>query len=120
MAADDSIIIFYLIIFLVLWIYIAYSVQKIANKTNTNNAWMAWIPILNLVLMLRISRQPLWVMIGFFIPYVNYLIMAAVWGEIAGVLNKSKWWGLLWLVPVLNLILPGYLAFSESPVPASN
>lgn len=109
--ADDLVII-YLLVGLIIWGYIAYSIQIIAHKTNTKNAWMAWIPLLNLVLMLRIGKQPLWVIIGFFIPYANYLIMAALWAEIAGALNKSKWLGILWLIPGINLILPGYLAFT--------
>ncbi len=33
---------------------------------------------------------------------------------IAENMGKSKWLGLLVLVPILNIVLPGYLAFSKS------
>ncbi|WP_406660128.1 DUF5684 domain-containing protein [Methanolobus sp. ZRKC3] len=98
---------------LALYAYYSYSLQRIAKRTNTDNAWMAWIPILNVVILLRTARKSLWYFIGLLIPYVNILVLMYIWGEIAGYLGKSKWLGLLMVVPVANLALPGYLAFSE-------
>lgn len=95
------------------YVYFSYSLQKIAGRTNTEDSWIAWIPILNVALMCRVAGKSLWHMIGFFIPYVNVIMMAYIWGEISATLNKSKWLGLLMVIPVANLILPGYLAFSE-------
>jgi len=49
-----------LLIIGVFYIYMAYTLMKIAQKTNTENAWFAWIPILNIILMLQIAKKPLW------------------------------------------------------------
>jgi len=38
----------------------ALSLQTIATKTNTENAWLAWIPVVNLILMLNIAKKPIW------------------------------------------------------------
>ncbi|MGM0771859.1 MAG: DUF5684 domain-containing protein [Halobacteriota archaeon] len=95
------------------YIYFSYSLQVIAAKTQTESWWMAWIPILNLVLMVRICRLSLFAVVPFFIPLLNIIYVAYIWGEIAFATNKSRWLGLLILIPVINLILPGYLAFSD-------
>lgn len=35
------------------------------------------------------------------------------WMAIAEKRGKPSWWGILTIVPVANLIVPGYLAFSD-------
>ena len=110
---EDMIILYAVIIALAMYAYYSYSLQRIASRTYTENAWMAWIPILNMVLLCRVARQSLWFIIGLLIPYVNILVLIYLWAEIAGILGKTKWLGLLTIVPVANLALPGYLAFSE-------
>src|ERR1019366_2738258 len=42
------------------YIYGALAFQTIAKKTNTENDWLAWIPIANIILMLNIAKKPLW------------------------------------------------------------
>lgn len=36
-----------------------------------------------------------------------------VWMGIAEERGKPNWWGILLIVPVVNLIVPGYLAWSD-------
>jgi len=40
---------------LVFYVYFALCLQVIAGKTGAGNAWMAWLPVLNIFLMLNIS-----------------------------------------------------------------
>ncbi len=95
--------------------YVYYSVclMAIAQKTGTENGWMAWVPILNLLLMVRIAGRPGWWLLLFFIPLLNIVIAAIVWMDIAVARHKPGWWGILILVPFLNALVPGYLAFSR-------
>ncbi|NPE30039.1 hypothetical protein HNV12_19220 [Methanococcoides sp. SA1] len=109
-------IILILLFVLLGYIYTSFCLQKIAIKTSTENTWMAWVPLLNILLMFRVAKLSLWYAIIFLIPYVNFLMAAYLWGEIAGRLNRSKWLGVLFLIPVLDLILPGYLAFTDTDV----
>lgn len=104
---------------LAIYVYYAISLMKIANKTNTPNAWLAWIPIANLVLMIQIAQKPLWWIILCFIPIVNIVISILIWMGIARAVGKPDWWGILIIVPIANLIVPGYLAFSSSDQPAT-
>src|SRR6266849_10516763 len=59
-AFSGGILILALLIGLVVYVYIALAVQTIAEKTNTENAWLAWIPIANLILLLNIAKKPIW------------------------------------------------------------
>jgi hypothetical protein len=101
------------ILTLVMYVYFALTIQTIANKTNTENAWLAWIPIANMVLLLNIARKPIWWIILFFIPLVGIVMLVLVWMAVAEARNKPNWWGILMIVPVVNFIVPGYLAWSD-------
>ncbi len=95
------------------YVYIAMALMTIADKTNTENGWLAWIPIVNIVLMLMIAKKPIWWLILFFIPIVNIVMAVLVWMGIAEARNKPNWWGILMIVPVVNLVVPGYLAWAD-------
>lgn len=95
------------------YIYWALALQTIAKKTNTENGWWAWIPIIQVILMLNIAKKPVWWIILFFVPLVNIVISIIVFMAIAEARNKPSWWGILMIVPVINLIVPGYLAWSD-------
>jgi len=102
----------YLLVWLAFYIYFALCLQIIANKTNTPNGWMAWIPIANVFLMIQIAQKPLWWFVLLLIPLVNIVMTIIIWMAIAEKRNKPNWWGILIIVPIINLIVPGYLAFS--------
>lgn len=103
----------FLFFVLLVYVYMAISLSKIAKKTNTDNVWMAWIPVLNVLLTVNISKKPSWWFLLFFIPFVNIVVSVLVWMEIAKSLKKPEWLGILIIIPVANIILPGYLAFSK-------
>jgi uncharacterized membrane protein len=103
----------FLVIFAVFYVYFALALQTIAKKTNTENAWLAWIPIVNIILMLNIAKKRLWWFILLLIPLVNIVIGIIVWMAIAEARGKPNWWGILMIVPVVNLIVPGYLAWAD-------
>ncbi len=112
-AALGGLLIVLLVVGLAAYVYMALALQTIAKKTNTENDWFAWIPILNLILMLNVARKPLWWIVLFFIPLVNIVIVIVVWMGVAEARGKPSWWGVLMIVPVVNLIVPGYLAWSD-------
>jgi hypothetical protein len=97
----------------VMYVYVALALYAIAKKTNTENSWLAWIPIVNIVLMLNIAKKPVWWIILCLIPLVNFVIIVIVWMAIAEARKKPSWWGILMIVPFVNLIVPGYLAWSD-------
>jgi hypothetical protein len=102
------------IIGIAVYVYMAICLMKMAKKTNTDNGWFAWIPILNLILLIWISKKPMWWIILFFIPIANIVAMIVIWMAVAEQMGKPSWVGVLMIVPIANLIIPGYLAFSKS------
>ena len=101
------------LIYVVIYVYVAYCIMVIAKRTNTENAWYAWVPFLNLYLLCKIADKPGWWIILFLIPLVNIVISIIVWMRIAEKMGKPSWLGILWVIPPLGLIIVGYLAFSD-------
>jgi hypothetical protein len=122
-----------LIVGIAWYVYLALSLQTIARKTHTPKGWLAWIPVGNLVLMIKIAKKPMWWIAPFLIPFaspaialvgklwwiivlalsaVDLVFAVMLWMAIAKARSKPEWWGILILVPLLGVIVPGYLAFS--------
>jgi hypothetical protein len=112
-AAAGGFLVFILLCGLAVYVYFALAIQTMANKTNTANAWLAWIPIVNIFLLLNIGKKPLWWFLLLLIPLVNIVISIMIWMAVAEARGKPSWWGILMIVPVVNLIVPGYLAWSD-------
>jgi hypothetical protein len=95
------------------YVYVALALQTIAQKTNTENPWLAWIPIVNIILMCNIAKKPVWWIILCLIPLVQIVIFIILWMGIAEARNKPSWWGIMVIIPIMNLIMPGYLAWAD-------
>ena len=98
---------------LAVYVWLALTLYVIANKTDTRNAWLAWIPIANLYLMCKVAGRSGWWTILFFIPLVNLILGVIIWMGIARARNQPEWLGILMIIPIVNLIIMGILAFSE-------
>jgi len=108
-----GLILFSLVFIAAGYVYISLALQTIANKTNTENSWLAWIPIANIFLMLSIAKKPMWWFVLCLIPIVNIVFAIIVWMAVAEARGKPNWWGVLMIVPVANIVVPGVLAWSD-------
>jgi uncharacterized membrane protein YhaH (DUF805 family) len=112
--------IFALVLVLAFYVYVSLAVMTIAKKTKTPNAWLAWIPIANYYLMTQIAGvSGLWTLalLLTFIPVVGGLAVlgVSVW-LIWRTAEKRKfpgWISLLMIIPVVNLIVLGILAWAK-------
>jgi len=112
-AAASGVLLFMLLLLVAVYVYCALAIQTIAQKTHTENPWLAWIPIVNIVLVLNIAKKPIWWFVLFLVPLVNIIIGVIVWMAVAEARNKPNWWGILIIIPGVGLIVPGYLAWSD-------
>jgi tetratricopeptide (TPR) repeat protein len=125
-----------------LWyIFLAVMLYLIATKTGTSLAWLAFIPIANIILMVKIARKPMWWLVLLFLPVVTPLLALVAFadptgGIIVGVLavaivlvtivawlllsigiararRKSVIWGILLFIPCTNPIALAYLGLSR-------
>lgn len=112
-AAGGAIALVGLLMIAVFYAYFSLCFQMIAKRTGTPNGWLAWIPVVNIILLLQIAQKPLWWVILFLIPFVNLIVSIMVFMEIAKRCGKPEWVGVLMIVPGIQIIVPGYLAFSK-------
>ncbi len=95
------------------YVYWALAIQTIAKKTNTEDDWWAWIPILNLVLLVKIAGKPLWWTILLFIPIVGLVFTIIIWVGVCEARGKSGLPVIGLILPVVNFFVLGYLAFAD-------
>jgi hypothetical protein len=98
---------------LAVYAYVAFCLYTIAKKTNTENPWLAWIPIANIVLACQIAGKPWWWVFFFFIPIANIVFAILVVWKIAEARKKPGWLGILLIVPIVNLVIFGIIAFAD-------
>jgi len=126
-----------------LWlIFVAVMFYLMAIKTGTSLPWLAFIPIANIVLMVKIARKPMWWLVLLLVlPIVASLFALLAFvdptgGIIVGVLvaamvlvcivawllvsigiararGKSVVWGILLFIPCFNVIALAYLGLSK-------
>ena len=106
-------LLFILVFVAAIYVYMALALSTIATKTGTENPWLAWIPIANIILMLNIAKKPIWWIVLFLIPLVSLVMAIIVWMGIAEARHKPNWWGILLIVPFVGIIVPGYLAWAD-------
>jgi hypothetical protein len=125
----------------VLYLFTALMLFLMATKTGTSLPWLAFIPIANIILMVRVAGKPLWWLVLLFLPILAPLaalvalvdptggiVVAVLVGAIilvtivawllvcigmARARGKSAIWGVLLFIPCLNLIALGYLGLSR-------
>ncbi len=106
-----------------LYLYSSLCIFLIARKLNVSGAWTAWLPIIQIWALIASAGKPCWWVLLLFIPFANIIVAIYLWMCITENLGRGKALGLLMLVPVVNLIMLGVLAFSGEgsgprPVPA--
>ena len=114
----------FIVIWLAVYLYLAYTQFKIAQKVNHHSPWWAFVPIINLFQQVQMANKEWYWFFLYLIPVVNIIAIAAVWINIAKSCSKSPAWGIMAILPFLNFIAWGYLAFSGSepkpqPMPES-
>ena len=120
LAAFGAFMIFALIILLAIYLYMAFALMTIANKTKTKNSWLAFIPIANIYLMTQIAGLSGWwtlAVLAGIIPVIGSIAvlaaMAYFWWLIAEKLKRPNWWGILMIIPIVNLVIIGILAWGK-------
>ena len=103
-----------------MYIYMALTLMKTAQKLGAEDTWYAWVPILNAILLFKLGEQNPWLLLLALIPGIGALIVG-IFAIIATMKicekrGYDKLWGLLMLVPIVNLILWGMLAWGKKDV----
>ena len=74
---------------LIAHIYFGACLQIIAKKVNLENTWLAWIPILQFILLVQAAGQPNWQFLLLLIPLVNIIFLAFLMFNLPHKLGKE-------------------------------
>ena len=120
LAAMAGFLMVFLVVMLIVYLYSAFALMAIAKKKNTPNAWLAFIPIANIYLMTQIAGLPAWYTAGIvlvFIPFAGQILFTVlivlIWWKICEALSKPGWWGVLMIIPIVNFVIMGILAWGK-------
>lgn len=86
-----------MIIQLAIGILMIASMWKIYAKAG-KPGWAAIVPIYNIIVLLEIIGRPIWWIILYFIPLVNFVIMILVFLDLAKKFGKSAGYGILMII----------------------
>jgi len=85
----------------------------ICQKTGTSPGLLVWLPVLQLIPLLRAAGMSGSWFLAYLVPGLN-IVAQVVWSvKIAKTRGKTGWVALLLLLPLVNLLAFLYLAFSE-------
>lgn len=101
----------YCLSILVLIVYFPLAIMFIAKKLGSEDYWWAWIPIFNIILLVRLAGYEDSYAIRFFVPILNIVAAANVWMDIALQLDKPAWYGIMMFFPGVNMIFLGMMAW---------
>ena len=98
-----------------LYAYPALCIYRIASKVGDDNAWMAWVPIANLWLLCEMTDQSGWLVLACLIPYIGGIVVLYLMLSLPNALGVDTPDKYLIVIPGVNLIYMGYLAFRKEP-----
>lgn len=110
---DPGIALIILCVFLAVYLWVCFSIRKIAKKTHNTHLWMSWFPVLQMVPLIKTAGKPTWWIVLLIVPYVNIVALPWLFICLAEKLGRSKWTGLLILVPFVNMFLIQWFAASK-------
>lgn len=100
-----------LILYLGIIVLLIASIWKIFTKAG-KPGWASIIPIYNIIVLLEIINKPVWWIVLFLVPFVNFVILIIVYVELAKVFGKSTGFG-IGLV-LLGVVFFPMLAFGDA------
>ena len=95
------------------WLFFSYCSSLICKKAGTDPGVLVWLPVFQLIPLIRAAGMSGWWFLAWFIPALN-IIASVLWCiRIADARGKSPWVGVFLILPVTNVLAFLYLAFSN-------
>lgn len=103
----------YFLFIIGLYVFAAVCLMRMAQNEGEEPAWFAWVPLLNLWLMVKLAQKDVVWFILCLIPFVNIVAIILIWMAIAERLGYESWWGILMIVPFVNFYVLWRFAFGQ-------
>ncbi|MDK8181686.1 MULTISPECIES: DUF5684 domain-containing protein [unclassified Paenibacillus] len=105
---------FSILLYLVFYLIGTVPYYVLGNKAGYDKSWFAFIPILNIVLVIRVAQESLWFLLLLIIPFVNIVASIYLMYKFIKAFGRSGLEIILLIIPVVNLVYLYYLAFSNN------
>jgi hypothetical protein len=127
LAMIGALIVVWIIVAVGLWVYTSLAWMTIGKKLKYKNAWIAWIPIVNIAMVLQLGEfHWAWIFLAL-VPVVGWLVLAVMaiiatwriyvkrkyagWLSLISVLQGIPVVG--WVAGIVNLIILGLVAWKD-------
>jgi hypothetical protein len=104
------------------WLVSGWLLYRIAKKLGYERSWYAWVPFLFLYMMVELSDQDkgwFWIiLILTFIPCISIISLVMfiiVIMDLTEKCGKPRWWGILWLIPIVVWVVMFITGSGEAP-----
>jgi len=103
------------------YILYAWLLYRIGKKLGYENSWFAWIPFLNIYMMVDMSFKETgtWFIIILIFMFccglVSAVMLLIVWMDIAERCGKESWYGILMIIPIVNFFIMYILGTGPAP-----
>lgn len=107
--AIGAVLVIYWLLILVVAILAIAGMWKTFAKAG-KPGWAAIVPIYNIIVMLEIINRPLWWILLFFIPFVNFIVYIIIALDMAKAFGKSTAFGIfgLWIFSFIGYLMLGF------------
>jgi hypothetical protein len=105
---------FFIVLAIAPYLFFCLCLFLIAKKLYVPSPWIAWIPFVQIWTIVSSAGKPWWWILFMLVPIVNVFVSIYLWMCITENLRRNKWLGLLMLLPIINFIFLGILAFSKT------
>jgi len=94
------------------YVLFCWPLMMISNKFG-DAQWRAWVPVVNVFLLVKLADLPLWIALLVFVPLFAPFALVYICMELCLILRLSRWWGVFIVVPGLNVLLFWFLALNS-------
>jgi len=107
---------------LITYVITSWALMTIADRTKhveETPSWFAWIPLLNLYLLTKVSGKPMWsfilALVSFAVPVIGVIVFMGIfawwWSQVAEDNGYSPLLGLLMILPLVNVVVVSIIAW---------
>ncbi|MEY4386932.1 MAG: hypothetical protein RLY20_2215 [Verrucomicrobiota bacterium] len=111
---SGNILLMVLGLFAVVFLFFSYTAKLICEKAGTVPGILVWIPVFQMIPLLRAASMSAWWFLALFIPFVGFVVHILWCFKLSAARGKGLLTGICLILPGLSFFAWLYLAFSDS------